>query len=81
MKHELSTIFVIRLTDGSERQHRYPYVMGWREAQDRLDPVLDEMDGGNICSPVYVVRNKGNGKTETEEVKIYSPVERWDGLT
>ena len=73
-----STTFVIRLKDIGERQFRFPKVMGWREAQDTLDPLLDEMDNGYIESPVWIVRSKGE-KTTCEEVKIYGKDEYfWD---
>ena len=65
-----STTFVIRLKDIGERQFRFPKMMGWKEAQDTLDPLLDEMDNGYIQSPVWIVRSKGE-KTTCEEVKIY----------
>ena len=66
------TIIVVRLGDGSERQYRYETVMTYREAQDVLDPILDDMDGGAIRSPVHIVRYHRSGHSTTEEVIIYS---------
>ena len=60
-----STTFVIRLKDIGERQFRFPKKMGWKEAQDALDPLLDEMDNGYIESPVWIIRTK-NEKTTCE---------------
>ena len=66
------TIIVVRLGDGSERQYRFEKVMSYREGQDVLDPILDDMDGGAIKSPVHVIRYHGNGRTTTEEVQIFN---------
>ena len=66
------TIIVVRLGDGSERQYRFQKVMSYREGQNVLDPILDDMDGGEIKSPVHVIRYHENGRTTTEEVQIYN---------
>ena len=79
MKHEDFTAFIIHLTDGTGRQYKFPYVMDDRTAHEHLDPLLDEMDGGNILSPVYIVKSVG-GRTSNEQIKIYSPADREEGL-
>ena len=70
-----TTTVVIRTKDGHERMHRYPGIQrGW-DLDMKLDAVMDEMDDGAIRSPVQIIREHANGKTKTEDVRIYSPDE------
>ena len=78
MRHEVSTTFIIHLQNGQARQHRFDWQMSRRQAQDHLDPLLDEMNGAEINSPVYVVWQRADGKSKTEQVHIYSPADKWD---
>ena len=68
----VGTVIIVRLGNGDERQYRFEPLMNYREAQDVLDPILDDMDGGSIVSPVHIHRFHPSGKITTEEVKIYS---------
>ena len=70
-----TTTVVIRMKNGHERMHRFPGILtGW-EMNFRLDALMDEMDDGAIRSPVQIIREHANGKTKTENVRIYSPDE------
>ncbi len=71
-KPTFGTVIIVCLGNGDERQYRFEPLMNYREAQDVLDPILDDMDGGSIVSPVHIHRFYPSGKITTEEVTIYS---------
>ena len=74
LKPAITTV-VIRMKNGHERMHRFPGILkGW-DMNFRLDALMDEMDDGAIRSPVQIIREHANGKTRTEDVRIYSPDE------
>ena len=66
------TVFIIRLKTGEERHHHFQHVMEGEAAHLALDPLLDEMDGGYIASPVLIIRHRKDGYTR-EEIRIFSP--------
>ena len=69
------TTVIIRLKSGHERMHRYAGILkGW-DLDIRLDAVMDEMDDGQIASPVQIIREHANGTVKTENLRIYSPDE------
>ena len=68
-----TTTVVIRMKNGHERMHRFPGILNGWEMNYRLDALMDEMDDGAIRSPVQIIREHANGKTNTENVTIYSP--------
>ena len=70
-----TTTVVIRMKNGQERMHRFPGILNGWEINYRLDALMDEMDDGAIKSPVQIIREHANGKTKTEDVRIYSPDE------
>ena len=70
-----TTTVVIRMKSGHERMHRFPGILNGWEMNFRLDALMDEMDDGAILSPVQIIREHANGKTKTENVRIYSPDE------
>ena len=70
-----TTTVVIRMKNGHERMHRFPGILNGWEINYRLDALMDEMDDGAIKSPVQIIREHANGKTKTEDVRIYSPDE------
>lgn len=70
-----TTTVVIRMKNGHERMHRFPGILNGWEMNYRLDALMDEMDDGAIRSPVQIIREHANGKTKTEDVRIYSPDE------
>ena len=63
------------MKNGLERMHRFPGILNGWEMNYRLDALMDEMDDGAIRSPVQIIREHANGKTKTENVRIYSPDE------
>lgn len=70
----IGTTFIIRLKTGEERYHHFFEVMRGETAHRALDPLLDEMDGGYIASPVLIIRHE-DGKFSREEIRIFSPEE------
>lgn len=70
-----TTTVHICLKDGSERSFRYPGILKGYVLDIRLDAVMDEMDDGNILSPIKIFRDYGDGSVRTEDLKIYSPVD------
>lgn len=66
------TVFIIRLKTGEERHHHFEQLMEGETAHLALDPLLDEMDGGNIASPVLIIRHRPTGFTR-EEIRIFCP--------
>ena len=69
------TTVVINLRSGHQRMHRFHGIHQGFELDIKLDALMDEMDDGNILSPVQVIREHKDGSTRTEEIRIYSPDE------
>ncbi len=68
------TLIEIEFSDLSVQEYFFEAPMTEREVHDALDPILEEWEGKEIISPLYVSRwNKG--KIESQEIRLLSPHE------
>ena len=73
-----TTTFIMHLSDGNSRRFSFPEVMSNRQAQDKLDPLIEEHNSDELESPIYIVRTNKRGQTRSEEIRIYSLWEQWE---
>ena len=70
-----TTTVHLTLKDGVERSFRLPGIQKGMALDIKIDALIDEMDDGNIASPISIIRQHPNGDVTREEMKIYSTVE------
>ena len=66
------TTVIIHLKTGEYRMHRFPGIQQGFDLDLKLNHLLNEMNDGNIKSPVKVVRKHVDGSFKTQEIKIIS---------
>ena len=66
------TIVILHLKTGEYRMHRFSGIQQGFDLDLKLNHLLNEMNDGNIKSPVKVVRKYADGSFKTQEIKIIS---------
>ena len=66
------TTVIIHMKTGEFRMHRFPGIQQGFDLDLKLNHLLNEMNDGNIKSPIKVVRKDAKGVFKTQEIKIIS---------
>ena len=64
------TTVVINFKGGEYRMHRFPGLLEWFELDMKLHSLLDEMNDGNIQSPIKVIRKDAEGAFKTQLINV-----------